>query len=144
MNRKRVQIDNLSIEYIALGEGDDLLFLHGGSVSFRTNLPFLEELSKHFRVWAFSFPGAGKSSNLPKGWKFEDYVKIVNGFVTKVGIRPILCGHSIGGAIAIKVAATFPRSFNKIVLLSPAGLKERNPQKRPKGSVRSANCSVKV
>jgi pimeloyl-ACP methyl ester carboxylesterase len=129
MEIKRVNINSLKIEYICEGIGADLLFLHGGSVSIRSHTPFLEELSKRFRVWAFSFPGAGKSSKLPMDWGFDDYIEITKEFIKNFEIKPILCGHSLGGAIAIAAKADSPDLFSKLILLSPAGANTQSSNK---------------
>jgi pimeloyl-ACP methyl ester carboxylesterase len=122
MQIKFTDIDGLKTEYITLGKGRDLLFLHGGSVSFRTNLPLIKELSKSFRVWAFSFPGAGKSYKLAKNWEFGDYAEFVLKFCEKFTIQPIITGHSVGGAIALEFNAKYPKLARELFLFAPAGM----------------------
>lgn len=118
-------IGGKKIEYISFGKGPNLIFLHGGSVSFRVHTSFLRKLSKHFNVYAPSMPGAGKSSRLPKDWEFENYAEVLEGFVNKMGIdNPIICGHSLGGAIAVDFAARYPNLLSKLVLIAPAGVKQ--------------------
>ncbi|MBU0975798.1 MAG: alpha/beta hydrolase [Patescibacteria group bacterium] len=123
MKEEFTQIKGLDIEYITLGSGPDFLFLHGGGVSYRSYFPLINELAKHFRVWAFSYPGAGNSSKIPKRWELENYAELVSEFVKKLRIHPILSGHSFGGAIAIKTKASHPEHFKELVLFSPAGAK---------------------
>lgn len=118
-------LDGFKIEYIKFGAGPDLLYLHGGSVSFRTNMPFLEELSKYFTIWAFSFPGAGESARLPKDWEFDDYIKIVEAFIKRFRIHPILCGHSLGGAIALS-AFSRKKLCRWVAVFAPAGIPASN------------------
>jgi pimeloyl-ACP methyl ester carboxylesterase len=125
MKTKSSTIQNLKVEYITMGKGSDVLFLHGGSVSFRSNLEFIKELSHHYKVWAFSFPGAGKSSRLPQQWAFDNYREIVKNFITTFDINPILCGHSLGGAIALDVSVHYPRLCKQLILLAPAGVQKK-------------------
>lgn len=122
METQSIQLHGLDLEYIVEGEGEDVMFIHGGSVSFRSWEPFLSELSKSFRVWAFSMPGAGKSSKLPRHWKFEDYATILKDHALQEKIKPHLIGHSFGGAIAVSLKAQYPDLYGKLVLLAPAGI----------------------
>jgi len=124
-----IYIGNLKIEYTTLGKGDDLLFLHGAGANIRNNKLLLLSLSKHFRVWALSLPGAGKSSNLPKMWNFSDYSRIINLFCNSFKIKPFIAGHSLGGAIAISIKANFPKKYKNIILISSAGIHQKRPNK---------------
>jgi pimeloyl-ACP methyl ester carboxylesterase len=46
---------------------------------------------------------------------------LIHGFMKENGLRePLLIGHSHGGALALRLAATFPTAFRGLVLLSPA------------------------
>jgi len=129
MNTKFFKYNNLQIEFISQGEGRDILFLHGGSVSFRSSTKFIKELSKYFKVWAISLPGAGNSSKLPKNWENENYSDLINDFCTMNKINPILAGHSFGGAISLQTSLKFPEKFKELILISPAGIKQKNPRK---------------
>lgn len=122
MEVHKTKVNNLTIEYIKKGSGPDLLFLHGGAGSFRTYGQFINVLSKEFTVWAPSIPGAGRSSWLPKDWRFEDYSKTIKMFAEKMNIKPFLMGHSFGGAVAIKAKFMYPNSFKDLVLISSAGM----------------------
>jgi len=126
METSSIQLHGLDLEYIVEGEGDDVMFIHGGSVSFRSWIPFIEELSKSFRVWAFSMPGAGKSSRLPRSWKFEDYATVIKDHTLQEKIRPHLIGHSLGGAIAVSLKAQYPELYGKLALLAPAGIPHKS------------------
>jgi len=129
MKIKKIQIGKIQIEYILQGKGIDLLFLHGGCGSFRTYEKFIYDLSKFYRIWAVSLPGAGKSSTLPRDWHFYDYSKVIYGFIRKNDIKPIIVGHSFGGAVSISAKAKYPEAFKNLVLLSAAGIKHKNPNR---------------
>lgn len=113
-------LQDLKIEFTAKGRGEDLLFIHGGTVSYRIHKMFLTELAKHFKVWAISLPGAGKSSKLPKDWTFNDYKYIVKSFVEDKEIKPLILGHSMGGAIAADGYIHFRKLFKQLVIFAPA------------------------
>jgi len=129
MKEKFININNWKIEYVVEGKGEDILFIHGAGMSFRSRILFINSLAKHFRVWVPSNIGAGKSSRFPRGWRFEDYAKFVKAFVDEFKIKPMISGHSLGGAIAIKTKSAFPNSFRNLVLFSSAGIKDKNASK---------------
>jgi len=126
---KSVKIKDFQIEYILLGKGEDLLFLHGGCGSFRAYEKFLYDLSKHYCIWAMSLPGAGKSSKLHRNWNFNIYPEIVYEFVKKNNIKPLIAGHSFGGAVSINAKAKYPSAFKNLILISSAGVKHKTPNR---------------
>lgn len=121
---RRVKIGVHDVEYFDAGHDDRyILFLHGGGGSFRVYTRLLEALSKYYHVVSPSMPGAGKSTGLPRGWRFNDYSKFLREFIQKLSIKPYLLGHSFGGAIALNVALKSPDMINSLVLFSPIGIK---------------------
>lgn len=127
MKRSTIKLSNINLEYVTAGNGPDFLFLHGGSVSYRSYVNFIDTLAEHFTVWAPSVPGAGRSSRLSQSWQFSRYKEVVDSFITQFKIRPIIAGHSFGGAIAAVAKASFPDRFNELVLFSPAGIPHDKP-----------------
>ncbi|MCA9383381.1 alpha/beta hydrolase, partial [Candidatus Dojkabacteria bacterium] len=125
--RQTTKINNNKIEYIVKGSGDPLLFIHGGTVSYRTYLPFIDKLSEKFQVYALSLPGAGRSSSIPLRWNHLDYGHLVNSFVQEHEIKPIIAGHSYGGAVSVISKALYPESFEKVILFAPAGIPVKTP-----------------
>ena len=124
-----LKINNKLIEYIKKGEGRDLLFIHGGTVSYRSHLEFIERLSENFTVWALSLPGAGRSSKIPRNWKLKNYSEIIKKIITEKGINPIIAGHSLGGAIAVKTVIDYPDLCEKVVLFAPSLLRQKKANK---------------
>src|SRR3954447_17402572 len=60
--RQLVYVDDARVEILALGEGEDLLFLHGWGLSPRAYLPALRSLAgRGHRIIAPSLPGFGRS-----------------------------------------------------------------------------------
>lgn len=100
-----------------------LIFIHGlgsNKKAFSRNGDYLRE---HFRIFALDLPNYGNSSKgeFPSTIKFFSYV--LKEFITDLDLGPvILCGHSMGGQIAIFLAYNFPELFKKLVLIAPSGL----------------------
>lgn len=128
INPKFLKLNNLKIEYVELGEGKPLFFIHGASGSFRFYEQLLLELSKHFKVYAPSMPGIGRSENFPKNWKFEDYKHLLHEFINTKEIkeRIVICGHSMGGAIAADFAINYSEKVEKLILVNSAGIPFKN------------------
>ena len=61
-----------------------------------------------------------------RGFSLDDYARSVKGFCEENGIeKPCVIAHSFGARVAIKIAATNPDYFDKMVLTGAAGLKPR-------------------
>ena len=69
------------------------------------------------------------SDGLPKVWTFEDYSSLVRNFADKIGIKPYICGHSFGGAIALSTKSHYPKNFRNLILFSSAGAKSSSSKK---------------
>lgn len=74
-------------------------------------------------IYALDLPGFGASAVPKTGLSIGDYAEIVAKFIEKLSLKNvILVGHSFGGRITIKLAATHPELISKIVLVDSAGL----------------------
>ncbi len=87
--------------------------------------PFLDRLSENYRVIAPALPGfPGGPSSEPLDGPL-DWVLAVGDAFDAAGLDGgDLIGASIGGALAMEVAAIWPGSVRKLVLISPFGLFE--------------------
>ena len=78
----------------------------------------LEALSGRMRVIAVDLPGHGESS-APPGSSIDDYAAAVADFARTLGCGPIVVvGHSLGGSIAIALAARQPALIRGLVLIA--------------------------
>lgn len=116
-------INNQKIYFQKVGEGKDLILLHGWGVDVSSFWPSVEVLKDHFTLWLIDLPGMGRSDPPKKDWAILDYAKLVEEFILEQKIKkPILLGHSFGGRITIKLAAKSPHILGKIILEDSAGL----------------------
>ena len=93
------------------GNGPPIIFLHGMSWDRRIWQPIIARLSDRFRCVSVDLPGHGKSDDLPKTRDYQlDAVaaRLHRLFLTLEIEKPVLVGHSLGGAIASFYAAQFP------------------------------------
>ena len=106
------------------GEGVPLLCLHTAGADSRQYRHVLNDpaVTSRYRVVAFDMPYHGRS-NPPEGWWLRkyflttaDYLALVRSVWTALDLaRPVVLGCSMGGAIALKVAAEFQHDLRGII-----------------------------
>jgi pimeloyl-ACP methyl ester carboxylesterase len=117
-----LRLDGLGIHYVDEGQGPAVVLIHGlgGSLNnFRYNIP---ALSEQFRVVALDLKGFGYSDRPPDAdYSQTAQAQLVAEFMGRLGVGPAaVLGHSLGGAIALRLAALFPRRVTRLVLVASA------------------------
>lgn len=121
-----MQINGLCTRRLVRGEGEDLLVLHGWGASIEAVYPIVTGLASVARVHALDLPGFGESEPPPEPWGVEQYQAFVAAYMDAAGIaRASIVGHSNGGRIAIRMAATEPARVAKLVLVDAAGIRPK-------------------
>jgi pimeloyl-ACP methyl ester carboxylesterase len=117
-----VPVGKLRISTLTMGEGPDMLLLHGLGATKSSFFDTAAALSRGYRVHAIDLPGFGGSSKpllAPYGPAFA--ARAVIGTMDALNIpRAHLVGNSMGGRVAIEVGLTRPDRVGGIALLSPA------------------------
>lgn len=113
-------VDGDRIRYVAVGDGPALVLLH----TLRTQLDMFQkvipELAKRFRVYALDYPGHGHSDAPDADYAAEFFVKRVAGFLDRLNIEnAIVAGESIGGTIALLLAARRNPRVRGVVAVNP-------------------------
>ena len=124
-----VEIDGLSIRYLAAGEGSPLVLLHGaGDNSLDWRWVFRALARKH-RVYAPDLPGSPDSGRPVADYSPAFFERFAAGFLDALGIgRATLVGNSLGGLVALRLALSEPARVDSLVLVDSAGLgREVNP-----------------
>jgi pimeloyl-ACP methyl ester carboxylesterase len=106
-----------NVAYDEVGLGKSIVFVHGAceNSSFWNHQRIL---SDRFRIIAIDLPGHGKSSPLSREIEIRSYSEIVSEFLSRIcGDKPVLVGHSMGGAIALLNAIERPGSLRGVVLV---------------------------
>jgi pimeloyl-ACP methyl ester carboxylesterase len=111
------------------GAGVPLLCLHTAGADSRQYRHLLNdpEITRRFRVVAFDLPYHGRSNPPARWWlkryrlTAKDYLGIVRAVWRTMGLeRPVVLGCSMGGAIALRIAARYPGEVRGIVGLESA------------------------
>lgn len=110
----------MHIHYITEGAGPDLVLLH----TLRTQLDMFQkvipELAREFRVHALDYPGHGRSDTPDASYTAEFLVESVGTFLGERKIQhAILVGESIGGTIALVLAARHDARVRGVVAINP-------------------------
>lgn len=105
------------------GSGPKLAFL-AGFAGLPKWTPAMDALAEHCEVSAISLPGfpGGGRGHLQLDSLFE-WAMAAHDLLDAAGCRgETLMGCSVGGALALEVAAVWPESVEKLILLAPFGL----------------------
>lgn len=124
-----IKIKGLNIAYKIYGEGDiNVLYLHGWASNKETLEPVIKKIQqrKKIKFIGIDLPAFGQSSMPSEIIDTNDYKEIVLEFIEKMKLKKIiLIGHSFGGRISIRIAASVPEIIDKLILTGSAGIKPK-------------------
>ena len=113
--------DKLSVRFQKIGSGPPLLLLH----TIRTQLEYFRSLAPllatSHTVYAVDLPGHGHSPVDPNANFDEPYFRqAVIRFIEELNLANItIVGESIGGALALTVAASLPQRVKRVYAINP-------------------------
>jgi len=114
-----IATDQGSLHYEVFGRGHPVILLHGYQGSWGLWQAIMEFLGGAYRTYAVDFWGFGESGARRSSYALDDFVSLVDQFMAQMGIaRAPLVGHSMGGTVALLVAAAHPRRVEKVVAIS--------------------------
>jgi len=118
-----VRVRDIDLEVVRRGTGRTILFLHGFH-TLEPGAPFLELLSRKAFVLAPSHPGFGASARPDDFETVYDLVHLYRELIDSLPDDKItLVGASFGGWLAAEIAASCPHRLERLVLVSPLGIK---------------------
>jgi pimeloyl-ACP methyl ester carboxylesterase len=129
---KRLDVVGATANYVEMGEGPPLLFVHGLSGAWQNWLENIQHFARTHRVVAVDLPGFGSSPMPPWEISIPAYGRFLRDFCERLGIgRCSLVGNSMGGFIATEVAITDPERVDDLVLVSAAGITWARARREP-------------
>ena len=117
--------------YAVEGSGAPVLLIHGVGARLDNWDGVAPMLSRHFKVVRYDLRGHGKSSKVSGPYSLDMFADDAVGLLDHLGIaRAHVAGHSLGGMIAITLAARHPERVDRLAVLSAAaGRTEEERQK---------------
>ena len=125
-----VRANGLEIAYERVGEGPPLVFVHGAVADARIWHPQLAALADEFAVVAWDEPGAGRSSDVPAGFRLADYAECLAALIDALDLGPAhVAGLSWGGTVAQELYRHHPELVATLLLVDTyAGWKGSLPE----------------
>jgi pimeloyl-ACP methyl ester carboxylesterase len=121
-NGRFVEVDGEHFHYYDEGKGPALVMIHGLMGSSR-NLTYAlsGQLRQHFRVISVDRPGSGYSTRHPgTAADLPAQARQIAAFIQTLGLeKPLVLGHSLGGAIALALALDHPHAVSGLILVAP-------------------------
>ncbi|APE45358.1 alpha/beta hydrolase [Sulfitobacter alexandrii] len=123
-----LDIDGTPVHALVMGEGPDLVLIHGASGNLRDfTMGFAERLADQYRVILFDRPGMGYTGRLPGSggaWNITEETPMAQAALLqkaadRLDVRnPIVLGHSFGGIVALAWGLSRPADTAALVLVS--------------------------
>jgi pimeloyl-ACP methyl ester carboxylesterase len=141
----RVELPGAEVNYAEIGEGESILFVHGLGGCWRNWLENLPHFSRTHHTIALDLPGFGDSP-MPS-WPIDmpAYGRLIHDFCEKLGIDRVaaLVGNSMGGFAATEAVIERPSRFERLVLVSAAGISFAEKQgRRDEAAIRMFEATI--
>jgi pimeloyl-ACP methyl ester carboxylesterase len=105
------------LNYTDLGHGEVIVLLHGFCESLKLWEDYQQELAKFARVIALDLPGFGSSRIDNSEVTIDNFAKSVDDLMKYLNIDHYhVCGHSLGGYVALAMAEKWPYKLKSMVL----------------------------
>jgi pimeloyl-ACP methyl ester carboxylesterase len=109
-----------SLAYEVTGAGPPLILLHGLSGSGRWWSKNVPAFAQNFRTYTVDLPGFGESRRV-RWSRLDDTADSIANWLADKELPPAhIAGHSLGGAVAARVAARHPDRIDRLVLVDAA------------------------
>jgi pimeloyl-ACP methyl ester carboxylesterase len=107
-----------------LANTQTLLLVHGlGQNGFTDWMTVLPQLAQRYHVLTLDLPGFGYSSSPAGKYSPTNYARVLDWLLGRYSKGPaIVVGHSMGGAVSLRLASDYPARVGKLVLADAAGI----------------------
>jgi len=125
-----IAFDGRRLHYLDKGAGPPVVLIHGlGGQIGNFTYALVDRLGRRFRVVAFDRPGSGYSPRRAgESAGVRVHADAIAGAIRALKLeRPVVVGHSLGGAVALALALDHPDCVRALALISPL----TRPMRRP-------------
>lgn len=119
---KFVTVDGTRLHFLIRGAGRPVVLIHGNPGSSQDWTRLFGPLAANHKAIAFDRPGHGLSQRPKQGdATVEVQARLLHDALKQLHVeRPIVVGHSWGGALALVYAINYPEEVAGVVLVAPA------------------------
>lgn len=119
---KAVLRSGLTLHYQQVGEGPDLVMIHGLTGNLAVwHLDIIPRLWDRYRVLTYDLRGHGYSDVPPTGYSLDQMATDLGELLDALAIRrPALVGHSFGADLALYFARRHPERTEQVVAIEAA------------------------
>ena len=132
---QQITHENSTITYQVIGNGPDVMLLHGFGEDGTVWTNQVEHLKTRYRVIIPDIPGTGKSESIPE-MSMEELAESVHSIIKKEKITSLsMLGHSMGGYILLAFAEKYGAMLNRFGLIHSSAFADSEEKKatRKKG-----------
>ena len=115
---KQFSASAVNLNYVEHGptSAAPLVMLHGGAWRWQEYLSLIPSLGRRWHTYAVDLRGNGRSGWVPGRYRLADFADDNTEFVEQLNAPAVLVGHSIGGVIALMVAARRPDKVRGLII----------------------------
>ena len=111
-----VEINNVKLYFDISGNGETLLYLHGGLSSSRDFSEYIPELSKRFSIITVDRRGHGRSYDNSERYSYSSMADDMSLFLEHFEIdSTFVIGWSDGGVVGYHLASKYPNKVRKLI-----------------------------
>jgi len=128
-------VNGINIHYQRMGQGPDVVMVHGIASNLALWLNIQRALLGEFRVTTYDLRGHGYSDAPATGYTSADMADDLNALLNELGIKQTyLVGHSFGGLVALHYTVLHPERVIKLVL-ADTGIPAVEPSRKGKSII---------
>lgn len=139
-----LSINDSNVHVKVSGEGEPVFLIHGSFSSLHTWAEWEKELSNYFLTVSMDLPGHGLTGpDKERRYGTADYAELVFGIADKLGIKEFhVAGNSMGGGVALKMAAEYPERILSLNLIDASGAPAKPTSEIAPTSSRNSGATI--
>lgn len=126
-----VDVTGGRLHYTERGQGRPIVLIHGLSGNLHNfSYGLIDRLAEDYRVIAVDRPGSGHSTRISGDYApLSKQAAMIAELVDALELdRPLIVGHSMGGAVSLLMALNHPKTVGGLAMLAPlTAIQERAP-----------------
>jgi 3-oxoadipate enol-lactonase len=131
LEARHALVHGVRLRYLVGGDGEPLVLVHGLGGAAANWLALVPLLLPRRRLLVPELPGHGGSEPLPAAPSLNAYADRVGLLMEDAGFAPApVVGHSLGGAISLRLAIRRPELVSALVLAGAAGISSTSRRAR--------------